>query len=68
MKILQKISSFFSAKRYNDVLRLGGEYTSFQLRTMNKTDYLEAYKGWVFRAVSTIASKTASLDFHLADI
>ena len=67
MKFLRKISAFFSAKRYNDILKLGGEYTSFQLRTMNKSDYLEAYKGWVFRAVTAIASKTASLDFHLVD-
>jgi phage portal protein BeeE len=67
MRLLQKISSFLVGKRYNDILKLGGEYTNFQLKTASKTDYLEAYKGWVFRAVTTIASKTASLDFHLVD-
>lgn len=46
-------------------MRLGGEYTSQQLRTMSRTDYLKEYKGWVFTCVSTIASRTASLDYHL---
>ncbi|MFZ3233261.1 MAG: phage portal protein [Patescibacteria group bacterium] len=70
MKLLRKlrdIADVVTGKRYNDVFKLGGEYTSFQLRNMSRREYLDEYKGWVFRAVSTIASKTASLNFHLVD-
>ena len=32
---------------------------------MSRTDYLKEYKGWVYTCVSTIASRTASLDYHV---
>lgn len=46
-------------------MKMGGEYTSLPLLQMSRTDYLHEYKGWVYAAISTIASRVGVLDYHL---
>lgn len=39
--------------------------TQFNVRTLNRTDYLNLYTSWVYSAVNAIANSTADLDFIL---
>jgi HK97 family phage portal protein len=67
MNFIQKVANYFQIKRFHDIMKMWGDYTSLWLRNMTRTDYLKEYKGWVYAAVSTISSRVGVLDFHLLD-
>lgn len=54
-----------SEKRFHEITKLGGEYSPLDARSGSVLNYRDAYRGWVYSAVSQIANGVAKLPFHL---
>lgn len=62
--LINKIPLLWNQKRYHEITKLWGEYSPFLPRN-HSISYKEAYIGWVYTAITIIATTTAKLPFHV---
>lgn len=62
----KSLKIFSKEKRYHEVTKVGGTFSPIYLGR-HRVDYLGEYQWWVFTAISVIAQRSASLDYHFLD-